>query len=614
MDSNNENKNKKEERWVVIAIIIILITLGILGASLLNRREITPDEIITQRLNEILDEEELKNNKPETFEEAVALLHEYGYIIPNMNPSSSKNYFAYDLENNAVILIAKETGEIIYPEKIDDSNKANWYVSVATEAEAKNMGDKGYGLFFEQDIDTIYINKVVSVDTSTFNCKSLTMIEETNKSVKVVGHFESVSISSTETAVTQDGIVLDGNYAGKSLNVNGYIEKLNVNKGDIVVEQKGCINKLEAKGSDKKSITNNGKVVCELPNGFEKAGNGIYANETNKTIKYYINSLEELVEFRDQVNVGRDFSYTTVYLNCSVDISGTCWTPIGTKEHPFNGSFDGQNNTIRGLDDTGYVDDAISITEGTENIGSVYGFFGVIGSTNDQALTLTFSNVNFTDVNINAVGANMVGALFGADTASIKVNNNEKDNIVIENVSVAGIINCTNSTGGLVGGIAGKISTYGAVTIKNCTNKADLSAKVEECKVAGIVGYIIQSSNIEIYNCTNEGSITSNYYFAGIALMSFDKKAAMKVTVVGCSNTGKIIYVGNSKNHTTADGAYVLGNVTVPYEKAAKGSAYEFANNTNKANVYTSNSKAITGYVLANVTAKAKEANNTKSK
>lgn len=68
---------------------------------------------------------------------------------------------------------------------------------------------------------------------------------------------------------------------------------------------------------------------------------------------YYIRTAEELANFAQLVNSENDFSGKTITLGKNIVLDGSDWTPIGTKDNPFKGTFNGRNGstyyTISGL-------------------------------------------------------------------------------------------------------------------------------------------------------------------------------------------------------------------------------------------------------------------------
>lgn len=61
--------------------------------------------------------------------------------------------------------------------------------------------------------------------------------------------------------------------------------------------------------------------------------------------KYTIRSAEELANFAQLVNSENDFSGKTITLGKNIVLDGSDWTPIGTKDNPFKGTFNGGNGS-----------------------------------------------------------------------------------------------------------------------------------------------------------------------------------------------------------------------------------------------------------------------------
>ena len=61
--------------------------------------------------------------------------------------------------------------------------------------------------------------------------------------------------------------------------------------------------------------------------------------------KYTIRSAEELANFAQLVNSENDFSGKTITLGKNIVLDGSDWTPIGTKDNPFKGTFTGYSQS-----------------------------------------------------------------------------------------------------------------------------------------------------------------------------------------------------------------------------------------------------------------------------
>ena len=65
-------------------------------------------------------------------------------------------------------------------------------------------------------------------------------------------------------------------------------------------------------------------------------------------MEFRITSVDEFVQFKDNVNKGTSYSGTTVFLDSDIDFTGKSFDPIGTSKY-FNGIFDGQGHAISNL-------------------------------------------------------------------------------------------------------------------------------------------------------------------------------------------------------------------------------------------------------------------------
>ena len=163
--------------------------------------------------------------------------------------------------------------------------------------------------------------------------------------------------------------------------------------------------------------------------------------------EFELTSAEQFAGFAELVNNGTDeFVGKTVTLNCNVDLSGHNFTPIGgvDKDKAFQGTFDGQNNTITGLTENGW------------DLGYEYGqtagmgLFGWIGDA-------TIKNVTIDNAEIS-MEAVVMGGVAGYAAGDCTF-----ENITLTNTQIA---NYNWDTGGIVGQVYGSGSTF---TFKDIT-------------------------------------------------------------------------------------------------------------------------------------------------
>ena len=204
--------------------------------------------------------------------------------------------------------------------------------------------------------------------------------------------------------------------------------------------------------------------LCAYGYVLTENADGTYG--VNKWDGVTINNLEQLIMFRDNVNAGDTYKGKTVVLNADVDLTGINWIPIGTKANAFQGTFDGQRNTISNL----YINDTDL---------SHAGLFG-------YAQNAKINNVNVVNVDINAYS--QVGAIAGTVyTGSV------------ENCHVSGTIKLIAQYA-----YAGGITSEGYVTVKDCSVIADDMGEitvVEKSMAGGITGWRGEGKN-DIRNCT----------------------------------------------------------------------------------------------------------------
>ena len=194
-------------------------------------------------------------------------------------------------------------------------------------------------------------------------------------------------------------------------------------------------------------------------------------------------------------------------LTDNIDMSSIAnFAPIGTQEHPYTGTFNGNGHSISGLSVSG---------------SGAAGLFGYVNGA-------TIQNINLCDSQITATG-DYAGGIVGFATDNAKIVNCSTSKIRIDAANsrhIGGIIgrgegsteisNCTNTStlAGTynVGGIAGSLNG-GSIT--NCGNSGDLPAIWANGCVGGIVGF---TNAGQISTCYNTGKVTgaSNADVGGI--------------------------------------------------------------------------------------------------
>lgn len=214
---------------------------------------------------------------------------------------------------------------------------------------------------------------------------------------------------------------------------------------------------------------------------------------------YQIATAQDLAEFRDAVNAGNGGA--CAQLVDDIALSGE-WTPIGTSDTYYTGTFDGANHTISGM----------SVTSASGESG----FFADLGEG---------SVVKNLKVEGSVSASSHAGGIAGfAQGASI------------ENCSFAGSVSSTGSSS-RVGGIVGS-ATGSPTSFTGCANKASVTGAY----VGGILGRSNQSNTFE--NCYNAGAINGTSRSAGIAGQT--GRSGVAETYSNCFNVGEISTTGEN--------------------------------------------------------------------
>jgi len=214
--------------------------------------------------------------------------------------------------------------------------------------------------------------------------------------------------------------------------------------------------------------------------------------DTNFTTSCSIISNEaQMAQFAYLVNNGYSFMGSTLTLNTNLDLSAHYWTPIGSRNITFQGTFNGGSNIISNIiidqPDTDYQ-----------------GLFGHVSGGSIHDLNLT---------NLDITGKFYVAGLCG------------KTDGPITGCTLSGCIRGKGDLGGLVGKSESNIVNC----VNNCSVYSDPSYGEDSQHIGGIAGECYS----DILDCSNSGSIEGAISVAGIVGNS-------KGIIDGCLNTGII--------------------------------------------------------------------------
>ena len=258
-------------------------------------------------------------------------------------------------------------------------------------------------------------------------------------------------------------------------------------------------------------------------------------------------------------------------------------TPIGRREIPFTGIFDGDGHTIKGLNIDGsngeFKETALfggtfgatilnltvegSVKSNGNNVG------GIVGR---AVLPLTVKNcVNKATVDMNVIGK-MIG--IGGIVASCVLGEETEVELTVENCTNYAAVKSMSNKSAYISGIVGYIQARKGVdnpylltvNVSNCVNYAPLSAEFATVG-GGVVGYADFagagiSGTFTLENCANFGKVHAMSYNGGVlGAVGGDKgTTGMTFTLKNLFNAGEISGTSDSSSNSGA----VVGLIRFP--------------------------------------------------
>jgi hypothetical protein len=247
---------------------------------------------------------------------------------------------------------------------------------------------------------------------------------------------------------------------------------------------------------------------------------------------YVIATAQQLADFSYMVNNGTSYSGNYIKLGDDIDLNyGSTvtgpvatyaqWKPIGNGDASFQGTFDGNSHTVKGI----YINGACSYA----------GLFGSVSGSSAEVKNVCAQGY------INAKSAYYAGGIAGHINATISNCANK-----IEIVASMG-----NSASYGCGGITG----YNSGTINYCANCANITATSTSSSynlnVGGIVGYnILHISDNENYGNVTGESTNNRCYVGGIAGYSFNNSGSTSISTNNNISCGVIKGRANTISYT----------------------------------------------------------------
>ena len=282
-----------------------------------------------------------------------------------------------------------------------------------------------------------------------------------------------------------------------------------------------------------------GALISAQP-ALAMTGEGTSANP------YKIATADDLIEFARRVNDNDPINEKEGELNAwaelkeDIDLENTSWTPIAYNyKHPYSGTFDGNNHTIRGL----------SINNSSTN----YGYFGLFGAVGEGGPV----------TNLTVEGSITVNSGSNVRAGGVVASNDGDVSNCTNRVTIAASSDDIAYIGGIIGSNAGNVS--------NCTHKAAITVTADTAYIGGVIGF----NGGSLTNCSNSGAVegtgqTANGAYVGGIVGSNNHTESVMGSVENCYNTGTVTATGSNAvaggvmgvNLNTVNSCYNTGTVT----------------------------------------------------
>lgn len=249
--------------------------------------------------------------------------------------------------------------------------------------------------------------------------------------------------------------------------------------------------------------------LAEVPEGYV----GIYTKADLDAVRN--NLAGKYILMNDIEFTEADFAEGGDFYN-----NGTGWEPIGTKEAPFTGVFDGNGYTIKNL--------YINIVESSADYSLDFhaGLLGYIDAGTVKNLGMLDSDIT---VSASSTSHNIIyaGSIAG-----------HAENGIITNCYNTGAVSVLNTRSRSAGGIVGSVKKG---TITNCYNTGDIlsSSRNEDSYAGGIAGSSYETTITDCYNTGRINSSTDSQYYSNAytgGITSYVKDG----TITNCYNIGDV--------------------------------------------------------------------------
>ncbi len=300
-------------------------------------------------------------------------------------------------------------------------------------------------------------------------------------------------------------------------------------------------------------------ALSDVPTGGITVSSGNVSIGNKEGLAWVISMVNGLNGVTDED--AQDYGGLTYTLTADVDMSAYTWVPIGTTEHPFSGTFNGNGHVITGITrSTDFPHNGLfGYVNGNANIQNVVVQASLTGNSHATgAVVGTFASTG-TISNVEGAGTLTGGTL---TTALGGIAGNKTSGTLHSSFAVATLTGGASTTqmGGLVGTNTGDLlnsysnATYAGTSASKGGLVGSNSGTVENCYAAGI------ASGVSAFAGSNSGTIQNCYTNAvGSGYIGTDSNAPMGSGTYGAvqSSTKHLNYMYRDNLITKNTNSYV---------------------------------------------------------
>ncbi len=282
----------------------------------------------------------------------------------------------------------------------------------------------------------------------------------------------------------------------------------------------------------------NKPVTCYVY--YDYKGNG------TEKIPYKIRSIEDLLDLSLKVNSGTTYANEYFELTRDLDFRDS---------NSYNDSERTDYGNLNGIEDNNTLMEELTTGTGWIPIGKYVGtlsFQGIFDG-NDKKInnlfieektrtdyhTGLFALINNSEIKNLTVSGNIYRLIGGVSGGIVSL---VTGNSVIDNCHSE--VNIENeATSNSAGGIVGELLAGGTLTIKNSSNKGNISGSNN---TGGLIG--LNFNNLKIENSHNEGTVTNSLGLYTAGLLGRDYTATSTTTILNSYNSGKVIIDGTDRS------------------------------------------------------------------